>query len=430
MMLKGLGVDKHSNANELMKKPAKERTVPKIHDFEPNATHQMDLVYLSHDKVKKTKYRYALSVMDTATRLGDAEPMSDRRPEDVIAALKKIYKRGPLKKPSLRITTDNGSEFKGAFNTWVEDQGLIHKTARTGNSRQVALAEYLNYIIGRYVALYQHSKEDETGVTNREWVSNLPIIIGNYNEWIKKKQEPEGDKKPMTPDEERKEKMESLGPVRCKGQSCRLLEVGTKVRAIRIKPKDDVTGKRLHGGFRAGDKRWETTIRTVEKIILKAGQPPLYKLSGIDDATYTRERIQVVGKENEEINTNKEKWIIEKIVKRTTKQGEIFYQIKWKGWAKKHNTEEPREQLMEDVPDMVENYEDKHPLTKAQQAKANKQSKQTVAKNVLQALNKSKQPKKKPAKRTKKALPVAQPAGPRRSARIASSSYVKKRIGS
>ena len=268
MMLKGLGVEKHGNANELMKKPPKERTVPKIHDFEPNATHQMDLVYLTHDQVKKTKYRYALSVMDTATRLGDAEPLADRAPEDVIAALKKIYKRGPLKKPSVRITTDNGSEFKGAFNTWVEDQGLIHKTARTGNSRQVALAEYLNYIIGRYVALYQHSKEEETGVTNREWVSKLPTIISNYNKWVKSKQQPEG-KKPIKPEEERKEKMKSLGPVRCKGQSCKLLEVGTKVRAIRIKPKDDVTGKRLHGGFRAGDKRWESTIRTVERSFLK-----------------------------------------------------------------------------------------------------------------------------------------------------------------
>ena len=34
-MLKGLGVGKHSNTNELMKKPPKERTVPKILDFKP-----------------------------------------------------------------------------------------------------------------------------------------------------------------------------------------------------------------------------------------------------------------------------------------------------------------------------------------------------------------------------------------------------------
>ena len=429
MMLKGLGVEKHGNADTLMKKPSKERTVPKIHDFEPNATHQMDLVYLTHDQVKKTKYRYALSVMDTSTRLGDAEPMAARSPEDALVALKKVYKRGILKKPSVRITTDNGTEFKGAFNTWVEDQGLVHKVAKTGNSRQVALAEYLNYIIGKYVALYQHDQEDATGVTNREWVSKLPIIIGNYNKWAKKKQDPEGDKKSMKPAEQRKEKMESLGPVRCKGKSCTLLEMGTKVRAIRIKPKDDVTGKRLHGGFRAGDKRWETEVRTIEKVILKAGNPPAYKLSGIDDATFTRERILVVGQENEEINSKKEKWIIEKIIKRTSKQGEIYYTIKWKGWAKKHNTVEAREQLLEDVPDMVEQYEDKHPLTKAQQAKVHKQSKQTVAKNVLQALNKSKKPKRKPAKRTKKAQSVAPVTGPRRSARIASSSFVKRKIG-
>jgi hypothetical protein len=318
----------------------------------------------------------------------------------------------------------------------VKDQGLIHKTARTANHRQVVLAEYLNYIINRYTSLYQTAKEEETGVTNREWVSKLPIIINNYNKYVKKQGEPKGKgkgkkpTKPMKPDEERKEKMESVGTLRCKGKSCQLLEVGTKVRAILLAPRD-VDGKRLHGGFRAGDKRWESTIRTVEKVILKAGQPPLYKLSGIDDATYTRERIQVVGEENLKANENKEKWIIEKIVKRTTKKGEVFYQIKWKGWGKKHNTEEPREKLVEDVPDMVENYEDKHPLTKAQKAKIHKQSKQTVAKNVLQALNKSKQPKKKPAKRTRKAQPRAPvPAGVRRSARIASASYVKKKIGS
>ena len=130
------------------------------------------------------------------------------------------------------------------------------------------------------------------------------------------------------------------------------------------------------------------------------------------------------------MNTNKEKWIIDKIVKRTTKNGEVAYKIRWKGWSAKHDTAETRENLMEDVPAMVENYEDKHPLTKAQQAKVNKQAKAVVAKNVLQALKKSKQPKKKPAKRTNKAQPTAPiQTGPRRSARIASSSFVKRKIG-
>ena len=69
----------------------------------------------------------------------------------------------------------------------MKDQGLIHKTARTGNSRQVALAEYLNYIIGKYVALFQHEQEEKTGVTNREWVSKLSTIISNYHNHVKKR---------------------------------------------------------------------------------------------------------------------------------------------------------------------------------------------------------------------------------------------------
>ena len=103
-------------------------------------------------------------------------------------------------------------------------------------------------------------------MTNREWVSKLPTIIGNYNKWVKKKQEGQ----PSKPEEAREEKMESLGPIRCKGQSCKLLEMGTKVRAIRIKPKDDVTGKRLHidpdliGFYKQLKKSMKKTIKAIE----------------------------------------------------------------------------------------------------------------------------------------------------------------------
>ena len=409
-MLKGLGVQKHSDAEVLTRKPPKERTVPKIHDFEPNATHQMDLVYLTHDQVKNTKYRYALSVMDTSTRLGDAEPMSDRSAKDALVALKKIYKRGILKKPSVRITTDQGVEFKGTFDAWVKAQGLVHKYSRTGNSRQVALAEYLNYIIGTYVAILQHSKEDETGVHSREWVSKLPTIIKNYNAHVKTKMDIKS-KKPTTKQLEEgvEKKMDDMGSLRCKGKSCRLLEVGTKVRAVRIKPKDDVTGKRLHGGFRAGDKRWESQVRTIEKVILKAGQPPAYKLSGIDDATFTRERLQLVGEENQQINDSKETWIVEKILKRITVKGKIFYRIKWKGFSSKDNSYEPRENIAKGL---VEQYDEEHPLTKTQE--------KILAKTVRKSV----------AKRTHKAAKQTPTAPVRRSARITShSQFIKKKIG-
>ena len=423
-MLKDLGIDKDSDANVLTQQPPKESSVPKVNDFKPNSTHQMDLLYLTHDQVDKTKYRYTLTVMDTATKFGDAEPLAERSATAVLKALEIIYKRGILKKPSVRITTDQGSEFKGAFDKWVKDQGLIHKVARTGNSRQVSLAEMLNYFIGKYVGLHQHKKEDATGVHNREWVSILPTLIRRWNIRSRRKlglnDEKENKKtEDKKVEKEMDEKMEKTGTLRCTGKECQLLEVGTKVRAIRIKPKDDVTGKRLHGGFRAGDKRWEQTVRTITKVILKAGQPPLYKLSGIDDATFSRNRIQVVGQKNEELNANREKWIIEKIIKRTTIKGKIHYRIKWKGWAAKHNSYQPRDELVEDVPGMIEQYEDKHPLTKAQQAKVDREAKSSLAKNVNNVI-----------KPKKKAKPRAKPRAPvRRSARIASTKYVKRKIG-
>ena len=76
---------------------------------------------------------------------------------------------------------------------------------------------------------------------------------------------------------------------------------------------------------------------------------------------------------------------------------------------------------MEDVPGMVENYEDKHPLTKAQQAKVDRQVKSAVAKNVNSVIKQPKKPKAK--KKVQRKAPV------RRSARIASTRYVKRKIG-
>lgn len=49
---------------------------------------------------------------------------------------------------------------------------------------------------------------------------------------------------------------------------------------------------------------------------------------------------------------------------RTLKDGRPGYEVKWVGYRKKSdNTHEPREQLMEDVPKIVLEYESKHGIT-------------------------------------------------------------------
>ena len=81
--------------------------------------------------------------------------------------------------------------------------------------------------------------------------------------------------------------MKETPSLRSKGRSCKVLKYRTQVRVALDYP-NDIKGKRLYGKFRKSDMRWERTPRKITKIVLKSGQPPLYKVSGIGNVLYTR----------------------------------------------------------------------------------------------------------------------------------------------
>ena len=71
--------------------PAPRRIVrPKFYSNNVNEIHQLDLLFLPHDTVGRKKYKYALTVVDIASRYKDAEPLSDKSSESVAKALANI----------------------------------------------------------------------------------------------------------------------------------------------------------------------------------------------------------------------------------------------------------------------------------------------------------------------------------------------------
>ena len=65
---------------------------------EPNHTHQIDILYLPHDQVvssngvvRRTTYKYALTVIDCASRYKEAEPLMNKTADSTAAAIKTIY---------------------------------------------------------------------------------------------------------------------------------------------------------------------------------------------------------------------------------------------------------------------------------------------------------------------------------------------------
>ena len=61
----------------------------------PNDIHQSDLLSLSHDKFKKKTYKYALNVVDVASRYKGSYQLTTKNTKEVAQAFQWIYENTP-----------------------------------------------------------------------------------------------------------------------------------------------------------------------------------------------------------------------------------------------------------------------------------------------------------------------------------------------
>ena len=75
-----------------------------------------------HDRPPRSRktFKYALTVVDVASRYKEAEPLTTKEAKEVATALERIYSRGPLKWPKL-LQVDPGREFMGAVNQMLSN---------------------------------------------------------------------------------------------------------------------------------------------------------------------------------------------------------------------------------------------------------------------------------------------------------------------
>ena len=80
----------------------------------PNKVHQADLLFLPHDRFPQGRktYKYALTIIDVASRYKEAEPLATKEAKEVADSLERIYRRSPLKWPKL-LQVDPKREFRG-----------------------------------------------------------------------------------------------------------------------------------------------------------------------------------------------------------------------------------------------------------------------------------------------------------------------------
>ena len=118
------------------------------------------------------KKRYVLVVIDILSRYLFAEPVKSKQPNDVVEGFKKILQKSKTK--VWRVYHDNGTEFKGAFQKFLQDNDIQQLWAKNYETKAAVCERAIRTIrsrLGKYFT--QHG--------TKRYLKILPKIISAIN---------------------------------------------------------------------------------------------------------------------------------------------------------------------------------------------------------------------------------------------------------
>ena len=133
---------------------------PKFDVTTPNSVHQADLLFLPHDKLPRGRkvYKYALTVVDIASRYKEAEQLTSKDSAEVVKAFQAIYRRSPLTWPQM-LQVDPGHEFMGSVTKEMETHKTYIRRGRTEIHRDQAIVERFNRTLAERLFGHQYAVE-------------------------------------------------------------------------------------------------------------------------------------------------------------------------------------------------------------------------------------------------------------------------------
>ena len=146
----------------------------------PNDIHQADILYLPHEKFKKKTYKYALNIVDVASRYKGSYQLTTKNSKEVSQAFQWIYENTPLNYPKMLII-DKGSELHGDVTKLMEKHDVIQR-GDPSQHRSQGIVERFNRTLSDRLFTYQYHKElEDPSKSNREWVSRLQNVVSALN---------------------------------------------------------------------------------------------------------------------------------------------------------------------------------------------------------------------------------------------------------
>ena len=254
----------------------------------PNSVHQADLLFLPHDKLPRGRkvYKYALTVVDVASRYKEAEPLTSKDSAEVAKAFQSIYRRSPLTWPQM-LQVDPGREFMGSVTKEMESHKIYIRRGRTEIHRDQAIVERFNRTLAERLFGHQYAVEmlNPEGPRSTAWVKRLPDVVRALNNEVTRLT----GKRPASAVKEKDVVAKPSTPYsRPVGVNEIKLASNVKVRYL-YQPGE------LEGGTkRATDPIWSLKVHTLEKAVFKPGEPVLYYLYDGPKRGFVREELLVV----------------------------------------------------------------------------------------------------------------------------------------
>jgi hypothetical protein len=251
----------------------------------PNEVHQADLLFLPHDDVQRSPYKYALTVVDVASRYKEAEPLRSKSSTEVAQAFSTIYSRSPLTWPQL-LQVDPGREFMGAVATLFKKHNTKIRLGNVNLHRDQGIVERFNRTLAERLFTYQYDVElrNESSKRSVAWVTRLPQVVSAMNNSVTRLTG-------VKPNVAISKKRQVAQPARPSKTKQKPLELNTIVRYL-YQPGE------LEGGRqRATDPIWSVELHRINRAVEQPGQPVLYYLEespGSPKRSFVQEELQVL----------------------------------------------------------------------------------------------------------------------------------------
>ena len=256
---------------------------PKFDVTTPNSVHQADLLFLPHDKLRRKTYKYALTVVDIASRYKEAEPLTSKDSNEVARAVQAIYRRGPLTWPSM-LQVDPGREFMGGVTKEMDKHKTFIRRGRTEIHRDQAIVERFNRTLAERLFGYQYAVEMLHAGRSTVWVKRLPDVVNALNNEVTSLI----GKKPAVAIKEKEVSSLPKKYNRPVGLAEKKLPPLIHVRYL-YQPGE------LEGGTkRSTDPNWSLKVYQVVENRTKPNQPVVYYLSDGPKRGFVREELLVV----------------------------------------------------------------------------------------------------------------------------------------